>query len=310
MRLLYPSSLLRATLVDEFFSGEAAAASVRPALYDAASSRVLSRGVDVAGEVLVYRGWILSPGEYATMESVVTAAGASLLVGSSAYDSAQFFGGWFDVFSAVTPASVVLPFDADDDSLLAAASDLVASTGEARMVVKGGSKSVKEDWFNAMFVSSVGDLLRVLSNFRAAVSSGSESSLVLRSFEEWSDVQLRLWWVDGVLTFVGPHPQSAVDGGWADVCAEGWTGDSVSTADSAASLAGHSSALAAFPGLASFVSVLSPLVSVLSNPLLVTDVVVDVNGGWRVVEVGDGGVSSCPVPFGVAVADSPLGVLF
>lgn len=185
MRLLYPSSLLRAGVVDEFFSAEAGTAAVRPALYDASSGRVLSRGVDVTGQALVYRGWIASRAEYAAMEAAVIAAGACLLVSSAAYDATQFVPGWLDTFRAFTPASVVLPYDATDDQLLAAARSLVDTTGVPSLVIKGGSKSVKDDWFNAMFVSSVGDLLRVVGNFRAAVSPESEDTLVLRSFEDW-----------------------------------------------------------------------------------------------------------------------------
>ena len=295
VRLLYPSSLLRASVVDEFFAVEAATAVSRPALYDASSGRVLSRGVDVTGEVLVYRGWIASRAEYANMEAAVIAAGARLLVSSAAYAAAQFAPMWLDTFRGFTPVSVVLPYDATDDQLLTAVQSLVAETGVPSLVVKGGSKSVKDDWFNAMFVSGLGDLLRVVGNFRAAVSPESEDTLVLRSFEEWTESQLRLWWVDGSLAFVGPHPQAVGFFG-------GWTGANVTS--------GLPPVLDSHPGLVAFTDRLSPLVSALSSPLLVTDVVTASDGHWRVVEVGDGGVSESPVGFSSVLAGTSLASLF
>lgn len=68
--------------------------------------------------------------------------------------------------------------------------------------------------------------------------------------------------------------------------------------------------LAAFPSLDVLADELSPLVSSLSSPLLVTDVVTASDGHWRVVEVGDGGVSESPVGFSSVVAGTSLAPLF
>lgn len=172
MRFVYPNSLLNPRAVDEFFADEAAAIDgPRVALWDASEGRLLDRRLPIAGETLVYRGWILARDGYARLADEITAAGATTFVSAEQYARAQFLDGWIDTMDGLTPRSFIA-------SLGASTRDLVAQVATElegkRFVVKGLSKSAKDAWDDAMFIRDVTDLPRVVDNLRPLLGGGRD----------------------------------------------------------------------------------------------------------------------------------------
>lgn len=265
MRFVYPNSLLNPKAVDEFFADEAAAVDgPRVALWDAAEGRLLERQLPVAGETIAYRGWILGKDGYRRLADAIEAKGATPWVSADGYARSQFLDGWIDAMEGVTPRSVVAPLDIPDERL----ADMVADRlGDGRYVVKGLSKSAKDDWANAMYVSSPLDLPRVVGNLRERIS-GEEDALVVREFVPLLADELRLWWVEGDCVQTRNHPQSRPD--------------VLDTTE-----------------LDGFVRVLGERVADLAVPFVTTDVTRDQDGRWWLVEVGSGCVSEMPAGMGV-----------
>lgn len=270
MRAIYPNSLFSRTEIDEHFFEEAAPLSEPPILYSVEEGRLTTRKFAVDDEVLLYRGWILTPVQYAQMEAAVRDAGGKLLISTEQYKRTQFGDGWLEHMEGITPRTSVLPYWASDAELLKQARILDCT----KFVVKGASKSVKHDWDNSMYVDCVEDLLRVVKNFREHVSEAEESTLLLREFENWNAGELRLWWVDGKLAYNGLHPQSSAN---VDVAT-----------------------------LEYFLPVLASRVAALDCPLLTTDLVRSAGGEWRVVEVGNGQVTEPSASFSETVRHTSL----
>ena len=265
MRFLYPNSLLNPKAVDEFFADEAAAVDgPRVALWDAAEGRLLERQLPVAGETLAYRGWILTKDGYRRLADAIEAKGATPWVSAEGYARSQFLDGWIDTMEGLTPRSVVAALDVSDDRLAALVAERLP---EGRYVVKGLSKSAKDDWANAMYISSPADLPRVVGNLRERISS-EEDSLVVREFVPLMADELRLWWVDGECVQTRNHPQSRPD-------------------------------VLDTTGLDGFVRALRERVAELGVPFVTTDVTRDQDGRWWLVEVGSGCVSEMPAGMGV-----------
>jgi hypothetical protein len=115
-----------------------------------------------------------------------------------------------------------------------------------------------------MFVPELGDAesaWTVACRFRQLRADDFVGGFVLRRFEEFTSAEVRTWWVDGVCTLVGPHPDTPSNGPPADV------------------------------DLAPVV----PLVAALGLPFVTVDLALRADGVWRVVELGDGQVSDRPV---------------
>jgi ATP-grasp domain, R2K clade family 3 len=60
------------------------------------------------GSVVVYRGWMVRPEEYARFEASVRAAGACLLTDATAYALAHELPRWYDALTEYTPETVVV----------------------------------------------------------------------------------------------------------------------------------------------------------------------------------------------------------
>ncbi|MEM7799907.1 MAG: ATP-grasp domain-containing protein [Chloroflexota bacterium] len=64
-----------------------------------------------AGADVLYRGWMLSPAQYHTLESRVRGTGASLLINQETYLRAHHMPSWYEHCRAFTPETYFFPHD-------------------------------------------------------------------------------------------------------------------------------------------------------------------------------------------------------
>lgn len=104
--------------------------------YDGARARIVSRGEDVTGATIVYRGWMMNAEDYSAFERCVVEGGAIPLQSSDAYLSAHHSPRWVPLLRELTPETVFLDEGAD---LVAA----LAPLGWPGFVLKDWVKSLK-----------------------------------------------------------------------------------------------------------------------------------------------------------------------
>lgn len=252
---VYPSSLLKATRVDEHFNDEAGALTEHDyVLWVPYENRIVRKGIDLTGATVIYRGWIITVDEYRQLETLVENAGGTMLVNTDDYARSQFAEGWLNTFADVTPKTSIYPYGVSFNHIY----DSYHNRDQS-FVVKGSSKSLKHDWAGSMFAAHGSDVARVLTRFRSQVTAQEESTILIRDFEQWLSNEWRVFWINGE-AIIQQHPQ-------------------------------NTEALAITDELNSFVADLKPLVESLGVAFVTTDVVRTQNDALRVVEVGNGQVS-------------------
>lgn len=221
MIIAYPASLLRNVRVDEFFEDEYKQTSnvFDTTLIDQNTFRITKNKQLIDGEIVLYRGWIVTQEQYDLINDEVQRFGGTLAVSPEEYGFTQFnrdgFGrnGWTDVFNEFTPKTIRIDYDQEINL------DDVSSRLTFPLIVKGSSKSVKDDWENSMFIKDVGDFDRVLGNYKDYVSKSEDDMIMLREFENFvPDQEYRLWFYKGELhraeihpLFNGEYNQSVID---------------------------------------------------------------------------------------------------
>ena len=104
MRFLYPSSPLNSRQADDFYELERSAAQsagLATALWLEESARISP--APSAGEVVVYRGWMLRAPEYARLQTLVEVTGARLLTPLAMYTRTHHLPEWYGLLEEFTP---------------------------------------------------------------------------------------------------------------------------------------------------------------------------------------------------------------
>jgi ATP-grasp domain, R2K clade family 3 len=117
--LLYPQSVLEPRTPDEMFREETeamVAAGHRVHLIDTEAldsgpSRI--RPPFETGARVVYRGWMLTNGEYVNLAASLERAGGLCFTSSEEYTSTHYLPNWYAVVKDYTPETVFLDTDAD-----------------------------------------------------------------------------------------------------------------------------------------------------------------------------------------------------
>ena len=110
---LVPADPLRPRRPDEHFASEAQAAREAGLAVAVVDHDALTRGDDAAravsslpaGDVAVYRGWMLRSERYAAFADALAEQGVTLRTSAEQYRRAHELPGWYPALAAVTPRS-------------------------------------------------------------------------------------------------------------------------------------------------------------------------------------------------------------
>jgi hypothetical protein len=210
--LLLPRHPLHLRRIDEQFESfaeVAASLAIEVGLldHDAAERGNLRAALKATwpGARVVYRGWMLTSDQYASLCSFIEEDGAQMFTPADMYRRAHELPGWYKVFADLTPKSTWLA-DGSLDQL-----QEIALGFEGSVIIKDWVKSAKHDWDEACFVPDVRDherLSKVASRFLEIRGENLVGGIVLRAFEDFVGPEIRTWWVDGKLVAVTPHPDT------------------------------------------------------------------------------------------------------
>jgi hypothetical protein len=213
-----------------------------------------------------YRGWMMPSAKYADLAEALAGRGNQLLTRPAEYQRAHELPGWYEIFAAVTPKSVWMktnPYEVPTKEMLA---ELTQKLNGGAAIVKDYVKSRKQEWADACYVpdlTDLGALHTVVSNVVDRQGEDLAGGIVIREFEEFTTNgpdagEARVWWLDGEVILIGPHPDSP---------------EKLPAPD---------------------LSDIQPLVKALGCRFVTTDLARHSDGRWRVVEAGDGQVSDLP----------------
>jgi ATP-grasp domain, R2K clade family 3 len=264
--LLVPGDPLRPRRPDEHFAREAQAAREAGLAVAVVDHGALTGGGDPeravasvpAGDVAVYRGWMLRSEQYHAFVGALAARGVTLRTSGEQYKQAHELPGWYPSLAAVTPLSTWAA-GAEKEGFDRARAEL----GEGPAVLRDYTKSMKHYWHEAAYIPDLTDAAaawRVASRFRALREDDFVGGFVLRRFEQFTSAEVRTWWVHGECALIGAHPDTPSDLPASDVDTEA----------------------------------VAPLVAALGLPFVTVDLALRTDGVWRVVELGDGQVSDRP----------------
>ncbi|MBD1491203.1 ATP-grasp domain-containing protein [Weissella confusa] len=142
------------------------------------------------GDVVIYRGWMLKPTQYALLVAYVTHHGGRMFTDQSAYEYTHLLPNWMQGDGSYVPA--VWTEDLSD-----AAIRKMLSRFSGAVTIKDYVKSRKFEWSDAFYIPDVADeqnALRVIHNFISRQGDDLVGGLVIREFVD--------------LKSIGEHPQS------------------------------------------------------------------------------------------------------
>lgn len=270
---IFPSDVFNPRVVDEAFQSEAEDVlklGANIALFD---FEMLTAGIEdrmfkarglsgLEGEKdVVYRGWMLTVHDYSYLESSLRNRGIHMKTTMPDYQKAHQLPGWYDSFRDITPKTV-WRYQNQCEELGSLVDELTSES----FIVKDFVKSRKTEWDTACFASTRERLQNVADEFISLQLEDKSlaGGLVIREFEELdkAEGEARIWWVDGDVALITPHPDNPVQ---------------LPDVDEA------------------FIEKIRASVRSLACPFITTDVALRTDGQWRVIEAGDGQVSGLPV---------------
>ena len=209
------------------------------------------------GGVAVYRGWMLSSGQYAALADAVTVRGVTLRTSAAQYRQAHELPGWYPALGPVTPAAAWTAGDGEQEFRSAC-----ARLGPGPAVLRDYVKSMKHYWHEAAYIPDTADhaaAWKIAARFRELREEQFTGGFVLRQFEELTSAEARTWWVSGTCRLITAHPDTP--------------GDLPPDID---------------------LTPFTPLIRALALPFITADLALRADGTWRVIELGDGQVSDRP----------------
>jgi hypothetical protein len=220
--------------------------------------------------VALYRGWMVTPSQYRVLYDALAARGIRLVNDPRQYRHAHHLPENYPVIEGHTPRSVWLTGDLGINRIMEA----LAPFGDSPVIVKDFVKSRKHEWAEACFIPSAADrraVERVVGRFLELQGDDLNEGLVFREFVKFEPVgvhprsgmplteEYRAFWLDGVPVF------------WAPYWAEG-------------------EYRASRPPIEDFAGVAAAV----RSRFFTTDLARRRDGGWMIVEIGDGQVSGLP----------------
>lgn len=283
MRVIFCSDPLRPRQVDPAYLGEHAAVQARgcatslisyEALVDEGDAERAVRRVESGGdgEPGVYRGWMLRPEAYGRLYQALEERDVMLINTPDAYRHCHYLPVSFAAIADLTPRTIWLA--ANDGVSMDAVMDAASVFGDRPIIVKDYVKSRKHEWEEACYIPSAADraaVERVVRRFLELQGVDLNEGLVFREFVAFEPLtthsksgmpltrEFRLFFLDG-------EPLAAVEY-WEE-------GD----------YAGERPPVELFIEAARRVR----------SRFFTMDVAKRVDGGWMIVELGDGQVAGLP----------------
>lgn len=194
MRFLFPSDYFNAKKVDEAYSEQVdclrnvgfETSVIALEALSSGSSKIFPMPDSEAK--LIYRGWMITPDEYALLVNVIRNAGADVLTSHDEYLATHYLPNWYPLLRDLTPETRFFSVDDDLESVL-------SRLGWSRFFIKDYVKSLK---------TSVGSMINDPSGIRTVVAEmqkfrGSiEGGLCVRQVEDFvSETEKRYFVVKG-----------------------------------------------------------------------------------------------------------------
>lgn len=263
MHVLFCADPLDARRPDALYADEAdAAQSVGfarslidyEALVGGDAARAVARVTPDAG-LSLYRGWMLRPAQYAALYDALAARGIYLINDPDDYRHAHSL---FEVFPSIAARTMRTVWTNRADLSPDKLRQMLLSFGDTPIIVKDWVKSRKHEWDDACFIRSAADTpeaIRVVGNFVRGQGDDLAEGLVFREFIPLAG-ECRIFYLDGKAVF-----WTAYAGGTQSASApEPWKG----------------------------------IARGIPSRFWTLDVAERRDGGWLIVEVGDGQVSGLP----------------
>lgn len=296
MRLLFDQDPMNPRISDAAYAHEVAAAerlgitcslvSFEALVDEGDAERAVLRVAPASeeGEIGVYRGWMVTPKQYAALYNALEDRRITLVSSPEQYEHCHYLPRWYKTLKGHTPCSV---WTQAGDTSLARLMVLLQSFGDRPVIVKDFVKSRKHEWLEACFIPSAADaeaVARVTGRFLELQGDDLSGGLVLREFVDFEPLgqhtrsgmpltrEFRLFFLDGEPIQVSRY----------------WDQDEYQGA-----YQGEMPPLAHFTRLAASIK----------SRFFAMDVAKTVAGEWLIVELGDAQVSELP-------ADADAGEFF
>lgn len=223
------------------------------------------RPVRELGDDVVYRGWMVTAGQYEQFHDGCAARGTTLRTDGPGYRSAHELPGWIGLADGLTAETVWAAGG------LETVPELCRRLGSGPAVIRDFVKSAKHHWDEAVHLPDVSDAAhvdRVCRRFLELREEAFTGGFVLRRFERYTGSEVRTWWVDGRCVLTGAHPDTPNDLPPAGFAAPDGLADAIGR---------------------------------LGNRFVTADLALREDGVWRLIEIGDGQVSDRPASIDPAV---------
>jgi hypothetical protein len=180
MHLLYPSDPFNKSVVDDEYSEEFAAvlkAGLAYSLFsfeDFEGKQFRAKPALPAGAKVVYRGWMMTPQQYARLADGVAASGAQMMTSASEYRRCHYLPEWYPLCEAWTPETIEAERGADFASL-------VSEKNWPAYFVKDYVKSLTTQRGSvAQTPEGIAEVVALIEQYRGSVEGG----VCIRKFEE------------------------------------------------------------------------------------------------------------------------------
>lgn len=220
----------------------------------------------------LYRGWMLSPARYGELHAGLEERGLGLVTSPEAYRRCHYLPESYPAIEAWTARSVWLPQaeGLGQERIMAALADFEG----APVVLKDYVKSCKHSWEEACFIPDSGDragVARVVGNFLEWQGAELNEGLVFREFVE--------------LAGIGSHPESGMPL-TKEFRAFVWQGELLEVYPYWEA--------GGYPDTELPREWLAEVAAKVESPFFSLDFAERREGGWLVIELGDGQVAGLP----------------
>lgn len=161
MRILFSGDPFQPKMPDESYLREAAACETLGLPWSPINFEAIVYGQDMAQsvrrvpaaeaeELAVYRGWMLTPTQYALLYAALLTRQIRLVSTPEQYEMCHYLPRWYPRLEGQTPRSIWT--EAGEDLSLPHLLERLHVFGDAPVIVKDWVKSRKHEWYEACFI--------------------------------------------------------------------------------------------------------------------------------------------------------------